>query len=804
MPSTPGPSGRVHLLESYGRLPLSFEKNLGQTEAQVKYISRGRGYSLYLTPSEAVLSLTAGKAAARKEARPGQSLEARPTDPPAVVRMRLVDGNPNPEISGVEELPEKSHYFIGNDPTLWRTNVPRYARVSYRDVYPGVDLVYHGSQGRLEYDFVVSPRADPRPIRLRLEGPAAVRLDGGGNLVLQTREGQLVQHAPFVYQEVEGERRWVGGSYVLHGGSDVGFELGAYDSTRPLVIDPAIEYSTYLGGAGSDAAASIAVDSSGSAYVTGETASANFPTLNPYEVAQGDVDVFVTKLSPSGSSLAYSTYLGGSGRDIPHSIAVDASGSAYVAGVTFSTDFPTLDPYQTDQDGVLADAFVTKLSPSGSSLAYSTYLGGSDADGAFGIAVDGSGSTYLTGSTQSTDFPTLNAFQAYQGLNDVFVTKLAPAGSNLVYSTYLGTTGFESSFGIAIDGSGSAYVTGRTDSPDFPTLNPYQTHQGLNDVFLTKLAPSGSSLAYSTYLGGGAFDIGLGIVVDASGSAYVTGYTDSTNFPTLNPYQTNQGDTDAFVTKLSPSGSSLAYSTYLGGGNTDAAFGIAIDSSGSAHVTGRTLSTDFPTLTPYQTDLIGPDAFVTKLSPSGSSLTYSTYLGGGGDEQGAGITLDGSGSAYVTGSTSSTDFPTLSPYQSAQGGNDAFVTKLAPTFAFYTLSPCRVVDTRNASGPLGGPALICSSAPVPRTFPLGGACGLPPAAQVISYNVAVTQPMATGHLRLFPTGGLLPLVSSINYSAGATRANNGIVRLGAGSVNVSCHQSSGTAHVIIDINGYFE
>ena len=467
-------------------------------------------------------------------------------------------------------------------------------------------------------------------------------------------------------------------------------------------------------------------------------------------------------------------------------------------------DFPTLNPFQTHPGDQTWDAFVTKLSPSGSSLVYSTYLGGGNAnysypDYAYAIAVDGSGSAYVTGTTSAFDFPTLNPYQTDRGWEDVFVSKLSPSGSSLVYSTYLGGGGRDEGAGIAVDSSGSAYVTGYTSSFNFPTLNPYQTTLLVAyDAFVTKLSPSGSSLVYSTYLGGGGSDFGAGIALDGSGSAYVTGNTNSANFPTLNPYQASLGGlNDVFVTKLSPSGSSLVYSTYLGGSavNRDEGRAIAVDPSGSAYVVGITDCADFPTLNPYQTDQGGTDMFVTKLSPSGSSLVYSTYLGGPLYDEGAGIAVDGSGSAYVTG------------HQTDGGGADVFIAKLAaPTpSAFHTLAPCRPVDTRNAAGPLGGPALDCSSSPLPRTFPLSGTCGIPSTARAISYNVTATQPSAAGHLRLFPAGGVTPVASSINFTANATRANNGIVLLGIGNLSVTCHQASaGTAHVIVDVNGYFE
>jgi|GEM_PF-968826 len=439
-------------------------------------------------------------------------------------------------------------------------------------------------------------------------------------------------------------------------------------------------YSTYLGGGNADVGYGIAVNGSGNAYVTGKAWFPNFPTENPYQTDQAGADVFVTKLNSSGESLIYSTYLGGGDNDGGRGIAVDGSGNAYVTGFTESSDFPTQNPYQTDQG--VSDVFVTKLSSSGNYLAYSTYIGGGDDDWAYGIAVDGSGNAYVTGFTESSDFPTQNPYQTDQGSYDVFVTKLNSSGESLIYSTYLSGGNYDFGYAIAVDGSGNAYVTGGTWSSDFPTQNPYQpTHQGdLWDIFVTKLSSSGESLVYSTYLGGGNDDWAEDIVVDGSGNAYVTGSTESSDFPTQNPYQTDQGVSDVFVTKLSSSGNYLAYSTYLGGGDDDWAYGIAVDGSGNAYVTGWTNSSDFPTQNPYQTTYQGSgDVFVTKLSSSGNYLAYSTYLGGGDDDYGQDIEVDSSGNAYVTGWTNSSDFPTQNPYQMDQGGSNVIVTKISET-----------------------------------------------------------------------------------------------------------------------------
>ena len=456
--------------------------------------------------------------------------------------------------------------------------------------------------------------------------------------------------------------------------------LSGQNNLQALSAVTILVYSTYLGGSSYDYSNATAVDGSGNAYVTGENLSSNFPTVNPYQTDQAGYDVFVTKLSGSGNTLIYSTYLGGSGGEVGNAIALDGSGNAYLAGTTSSSDFPTLNPYQTDQGS--GDVFVTKLSSSGNSLIYSTYLGGGGADDGRGIAVDGSGDAYVTGSTESYGFPTLNPFQTDQGQYDAdaFVTKLSRSGSSLIYSTYLGGSGDDYGHGIAIDGSSNAYVTGATESSNFPILYPYQTYQGAtyySDAFVTKLSSTGSSLIYSTYLGSQGDDWGNGIVINGSGDAYVTGYTNSYNFPTLYAYQTDQGGVDAFVTRLSSSGNTAVYSTYLGGDGWDVGYGIAVDGSGNAYVTGETQSTDFPTLTAYQADQGEIDAFVTELSSSGNSLVYSTYLGGSGTDCGYGIAVGSNGNAYVTGHTTSSDFPTLNAYDgSANGGDDAFVTKV--------------------------------------------------------------------------------------------------------------------------------
>jgi hypothetical protein len=617
---------------------LSFEANQGQTDAHVKFLSRGPGYTLFLTSDEVALELQDSGSRIQDSVRAKRSgtLSAlrRTTDHgqgtrESLLRLKLVNANQNAVATGASELPGKANYFIGNDPRKWRTNVPTYAKVKYAGVYPGVDLVFYGNQRQLEHDFVVAPGADASRIALRLEGSKKSSLDAEGNLVVAVEGGEVRLEKPLIYQEGSSGRREIPGGYVLTGAREVAFKVGAYDPTKPLVIDPVLVYSTYLGGSGVDVGFGIAVDPSGNAYVTGQTSSDNFPTTaGAFQTSlAGSDNAFVTELNPAGSALVYSTYLGGSKVDSGQGIAVDSSGHAYVRGIATSTDFPTTaGAFQTSLAGSL-NTFITKLNPSGSALVYSTYLGGSSVDVGWGIAVDSSGHAYVAGNTTSSDFPiTPGAFQtSLAGSQNAFVTKLNPSGSGLVYSTYLGGTSADVVWDIAVDSSGHAYVTGYATSTNFPTTaGAFQTSlAGSHNAFVTKLNPSGSGLVYSTYLGGGGLDYGLGIAVDSLGHAYVTGQTQSSDFPTTaGAFQTSlAGTKNAFVTTLNPSGSALVYSTYLGGSGGDAGYGIAVDTSGNAFVTGVTGSSNFPTTTgAFQTSLAGSDnTFVAKLTPKGEA-----------------------------------------------------------------------------------------------------------------------------------------------------------------------------------------
>jgi hypothetical protein len=703
-------------LERFDGLPMAFEENRGQTDGRVRYLARGRGYTLFLTPEAAVLSLSATAAAEPSKGGSKFALredadraDAEPVVRRAAVRLSFEGTDARARMVGAEPLEAKSNYMIGNDPAKWHADVPNFARVRYEGMYPGIDAVYYGTSGQMEYDFVVAPGADPGLISMRVEGADRVAVDESGDLLLEITGQTIRQKRPMLFQEGQrGERMLVPGGYTTDGAGGVRFDVGSYDPSRPLVIDPALLFSTFLGGSAGatgsyDSGQAIALNGQ-FAYVTGFTNASDYPTTGGAyaRLATGKFDVFVTKMSADGSTLVFSTYLGGAGSDYGLAIAVDAAGAAYVTGQTNSPDFPTANPLFGTGGGVgFNDAFVTKLSAAGNTLAYSTYLGSGGDDYGNAIAVDAAGAAYVTGRTGGHDFPTMNPlFGDADGFGggDAFVTKLSAAGNTLAYSTYLGGMGDDYGYGIAVDAVGAAYVAGQTTSPDFPTVNPLfgvADGFGFFDAFVTKLSAAGNTLAYSTYLGGTGDDYGNAIAIDAAGAAYVAGETSSLDFPTVNPLfgdANGFGSNDAFVAKLSAAGNTLAYSTYLGGGGPDFGYGIVVDAAGRAHVTGETESTNFPTVNPLFGDANGfgsSDAFVTKLNAAGSTLAYSTYLGGGGIEFGYGIAVDAAGAAYVAGETSSSNFSTtvgaFDP--SFNGGiSDAFVTKLNATGNALTYS----------------------------------------------------------------------------------------------------------------------
>jgi len=736
-------SRQGELRASYGALPLGFELNQGQTDGAVDFLARAGGYLLFLKPTEAVLAFD-NPAAHIGQSNREELLSTdrnQPSPPRLIVRMQLEGANPATSAEGLDELASRANYFGGPDPAQWHTNIPTYARVRYAQVYSGIDMVYYGSQRQLEYDFVVAPGSDPNVIQIAFKGIEDAEINRMGDVLVRTTQGDLRLSEPIAYQESNGMREEVSASYIRKGVSGIGFQLGDYDRSRPLIIDPVLVYSTYLGGNGFDQGYAIAVDSLGSAYVTGKTAAADFPTTaGAFQTTFGGGDaLFIAKLNPQGTALVYSTYINGASGN---GIAVDSAGNAYVTGEASTPNFPTTPgAFQTAPFGF--DTFVTKLNAKGSALVYSARFGGNFDDFGRAIALDAAGNAYITGWTvcraPTCTFPTVNAFQpGYAGgNNDAFVTKINSLGSALVYSTYLGGGQIINATddwgeGIAVDSAGSAYVTGYTYSPDFPvTSGAYDTSRAGLDAFVTKFTPGGASLVYSTFLGGSGQEQGQGIAIDANGNAYVTGLTDGSTFPvTPGAFQTT-GSFDAFVTKFNPQGSALVYSTYLGGNaGVDRGWAIAVDDAGSAYITGDTTSTNFPVASSAQQAYGGglSDAFVTKLNTAGSALVYSTFLGGSLFDEGRGIDLDGSGNAFAIGDTSSDNFPTANPMQGSNGGglnnhDDAFVVKLGAagstttTLSSLTLNPTSVTGgvslqgtvTLSSAAPSGGAVVMLAS-----------------------------------------------------------------------------------------------
>lgn len=724
--------------DAYARLPARFEANQGQADPDVRFVARGAGYALLLSPSGITLALDGSRTNRADE----------------LVQLRPVGANPNPELVATDRLPGASNYMLGDDPNRWQTGVPGYASVRYRHLYPGVDLVFHGGQGQLEYDLVIEPGADPGVVSLAFEGVKGIALAASGDLTLSTGSGDIIQRKPVLYQDVGGRRRTVPGGYVLHAGARVGFSVGPFDRTESLVIDPVLSYSSFLGAGGDERGRAIAVDAGGAAYITGETRSANLRTRGAAQGGFNDgTDVFVTKLSTTASgdaSLVYSTYLGGSRDESGMGIAVDGRGRAWVTGETASRAvegkpatgsdaavaaeraFPTTaGAYQSTLAGrqatpVKRDAFVTLLDTRVSGLAslvYSTYLGSPGDDAGTAITVDAAGMPWVAGYTNSSDFPTTSGVHkpARQGGDeDAFLARFDPAApqaaSTLVASTYLGGTGNDRASGVAADVAGNGYVTGITRSSDFPKSNPESGFQpslkGGADAFLAKMDPRAGSILYRTYVGGELNDTAFAVAVTPSGRAFITGQTQSADFPkTDNAYQpTKPPGMNAFVTAVDtdtsgPAGG-LVYSTYLGGRSIQASFrepplsctlttdncrgerglGIAVTTDGDALVAGETDAPDFPTTAgafqPTKSGTVnGTDAFVAKIdvdADGAASLVYSTYLGGADEDAPGGIAADPPGNAYVTGDTLSSDLPVIDGafQEKKSGGTDAFLAKI--------------------------------------------------------------------------------------------------------------------------------
>ncbi|MDX6304191.1 MAG: hypothetical protein QOI77_1160 [Blastocatellia bacterium] len=715
-----------NLRELTANLPLSFEQNLGQWDSRAKFSARGAGYNLFLTANGAVLELRKSKPRSIKT-----SGETPPETSLARLGLNLQGANRNADFEGVDQLPGHLNYFIGNDRAKWRTDVPTFRAVRYDEVYPGISLTYYGNQRQLEYDFGIAPGADPRAIRLTFDSVVRPRISPEGELILRGPGGEVRQRKPVIYQEIGGRRKLIDGHFALYAGRQVGFEIGWYDRTQPLVIDPTLVYSTYLGGSLDDPGSSIAVDSTGNVYIAGTTNSNSFPVLNAaFGAKAGLADIFVTKIDAAGANIIYSTYIGGSGQDRGDGIALDANGNAYVVGRvdSSSVNFPTTaGSFAPNYRGGDFDGVVFKLNGQGNALAYSGFLGGEENDSTEGVVVDSAGAAYVTGGTKSTAFPTtINAYQGTRaGDTDAYLTKINPSGSSLLYSTYVGGSGTDRGSGVVIDANGNAYVAGYTGSADFPTDGAFQNFFGGSfDAFVAKIDTNGSgaaSLIFCSYLGGIGDDKAYGIAIDSGGNnIYVTGQTSSNNFPVLNPAQPAFGGSfDAFIARISTTGTKI-YASYLGGTGDDRGSGIAVNSAGAAYVTGFTSSTNFPMVTPLQiANGGGFDAFIAKLNPAGSAFLYSTYLGGSANESNTTtvtstnpIALNSSSDAYITGFTSSTNFPTATPLQAANAGSqDAFIARIADAVpsADYSIT---VTPGSRTVVPGGGATYTVTATPV--------------------------------------------------------------------------------------------
>jgi hypothetical protein len=774
---------------NYGKLPTTFEGNVGQTDPQVNFLSRGSGYVVFLTAGGMVFS-----AHSQLVANTGAQPNVRPapqTSGGAVIQLNLVGANPNPLAVGESPQPGKVNYFIGRDRSKWHTNVATYGKVHYKDIYPGIDLVYYGNPSQLEYDFEIAAGANPRQIQFDVKGADTVSVASNGDLVLQTKLGALHVKSPVLYQTINNMKLPISGGFSLKSSTRVGFSLTGYDPTKPLVIDPVLLYSTYLGGLADDQAVGIAVDTEGSAYVAGWTQSTNFPLASEGQTPSG-TNAFIAKLDVSGSSLLYADFIGGSSEDYATAMTLDNDNNVYVTGYTCSSDFPMVNAFQSSMNGCY-DGFISKVSGDGSSLLYSTYLGGSNGAQPYSIALNSSSEMYVAGYTNSTDFPLLNAVQTTVAPNGGgnygqygFVTHLTADGSALVFSTYLAGSanviqncgypcwGAPDTLiqGIAVDLSGNAYVAGWTNTSDFPTtVGAYMPSlSNLNNqqiAFVSEFSGSGS-LLYSTYFGStsgnGYPSSAAGIAVDSTGSAYITGtaYSDG-SFPVTTPNLCDPGTygwscSYGFVTKFNPTGTGLAYSTFLPVNNSATPQSIALDSLENAYVLSSVYGSGMTTVNPIEGFTNQSDMLITEIDPTGSIQLFGTYLGGNGEDFPGGIAVDVSGSIYVAGYTNSSDFPvSAAALQNTLGGNsDAFIAKIgtadapavaiSPSLVQFSIRAVGSVSQPNTSllRNMGSVALTISSITISGDFTETDTCGTSvPAAGTCTFTLTFT-PTAPG------------------------------------------------------------
>jgi len=662
-------------------LPMRFEANRGQADADVKFVGRGEGFGVLLKPGEAVLALNGKKpkASTQTEARSGSAGAL----PPAHISMKLEDANSTPFVSGVDQQVAQANYFIGNDSAKWVRGIDTYSGVLYTDVYNGVDLMFHSNQRQLEYDFMIAPQADPNQIRVRFDGADDLRLTSDGALILSTPAGELRHDRPIAYQTKNDTQVPVSAEFRQLRDGAITFTLGDYDRTLPLVIDPLLVYSSYMGGSASDFGRGIKVDLGGTMYVVGDSVSSDFL----FRSSLTNSDVFVGRLSPDGLLLTY-VFFGGEKNEFATGLAIDLSGNIYLSGNTESKDFPIVSSVGTELLGE-SDAFVVKLTANFQQFIYSSLIGGGGKESGVSLTIDSAGSAYISGRTSSQDFPLVGAMQPIYGGGDfdAFVSKLSADGKTLVYSTYLGggdTEDLMDRSGIGIDSDGNVYVTGDTQSTDFPVKNAVQAAKNgaasTSDGFVSVINPSGSNFVYSTYMGGTNDDFGLAIATDQSHNAYIAGSTKSTSFPGSTSTRTSTTTSDAFVAKLNPTGSAITYLTFIGGAaGNEAANAIALDNDGTAVIVGSA-GAGVPTLNSIQSFFKGGanDALIARLTASGA-VSFSTYLGGGGDDVGLGVAIHADHVIYVTGVTDSQDLLTVASLRDTNAGaRDIIIAKIDP------------------------------------------------------------------------------------------------------------------------------
>ncbi|MGK0172631.1 MAG: hypothetical protein ACI9W2_004370, partial [Gammaproteobacteria bacterium] len=656
LPSTASPSTQSDVISQAAArtlqrtltaAPMRFEQNLGQVQSNVRFTSRGRGYELYLSDDETVLKLHD-----RRVRKVNQPRNVSVTQIPSktvpgnqsVLRMRLIGAHTPSAMTGSKPLHTRVNYLRGANEKQWHRDVPTFARVKANAIYPGIDLVYYGHGAALEYDFVVAAGANPDDILIEFDGANQIEIELSGALVLTTPAANIRLRLPAIYQEVANERREIDGTWVMRGTNRAGFKVGKYDSKLALVIDPVLDFSTYLGGGGSEDGLDnmgVALDAQGNIYVAGTTDSADFPTTGDIQDQfAGTIDAFVAKLDPSGSQLIFATYIGGSSVDSGQAITLDAAGNIYIGGFTDSVDFPIVAPLQAAIGGEF-DGFVVKLDPSGSSILYATYIGGDKRDFVLGIDVNTAGEVYVTGDAESENFPVFDALQPVKGGSwDAYAAKLSAAGDAIVFSTFLGGTLLDSGQDIKVDSGGYVHVVGFTVSSDFPTENAFQaTSNGDVEAYAVKIEPDGSGFIYSTYLGGESADRIIGLDLDAFGNAYVAGDTFSGDFPAINSIEPFRGFADAFMAKLDSLGN-VVFSTFVGGAVADHALAIAVDPSGNAHIAGMTFSQTLSNRHAIQDEIAGEvDAFIASIDASGTRMPFVSYLGGSESDRVLGIAV---------------------------------------------------------------------------------------------------------------------------------------------------------------------